>query len=130
MTSHKRQSLQNNLSQPYKIDWPTASNNEVRPGNNKNFFQNMKNELTSIKNDFEKLIKKETTYNSQDKRQVREDAFYSTGMPKGKSFTSSKRDTKRLYFEDNDKQEILFNMQDLESKYKNVGRSAKVNSFT
>ena len=103
-TSYKRHSLHNNISQPYKIDWPNPADSEAKPGHNKNFFQNMKNELTSIKNDFEKLIKKENSFTSQDKRPPREEAFYLTGMPKGKSFTTTKRDTKKLYFEDSDKQ--------------------------
>ena len=55
----KRHSLGNDkLAQPYKIDWGTNSIPENRSNSNKNFFQNMKNELTSIKNDFEKLLKK------------------------------------------------------------------------
>lgn len=51
----KRSSLnQEKLPQPYKIDWTGNSfqNNESRSNSNKNFFQNMKDELSNIKQDF------------------------------------------------------------------------------
>lgn len=51
----KRSSLnQDKLPQPYKIEWGPSSlqSNDVRSSSNKNFFQNMKDELSNIKQDF------------------------------------------------------------------------------
>lgn len=51
----KRSSLnQDKLPQPYKIEWAPNSmqSNDIRSNSNKNFFQNMKDELSNIKQDF------------------------------------------------------------------------------
>lgn len=59
--SQKRNSLnQEPLFVPYKIDWrPASPSNIENQSNSKVFFQNMKAELSTIKNDFEKLIRRE-----------------------------------------------------------------------
>lgn len=58
--SSKRGSLnQEQLFVPYKIDWKTSPLQAVESNSSRAFFQNMKAELSNIKNDFEKLIKKE-----------------------------------------------------------------------
>jgi len=44
---------------PYKIDWKGTPLQSVDNNGSKHFFQNMKAELSNIKNDFEKLIRKE-----------------------------------------------------------------------
>jgi hypothetical protein len=57
----KRSSLNHDkLPQPYKIEWGATSfqNIDNRSSSNKIFFQIMKNELSNIKQDFDKLIKK------------------------------------------------------------------------
>lgn len=51
----KRASLNHDkLPQPYKIEWgdPSIKNSENRAVSSKNFFQNMKDELSNIKTDF------------------------------------------------------------------------------
>ena len=52
--SQKRHSLnQEPLFVPYKIDWrPVSPSNVENHSNSKVFFQNMKAELSTIKNDF------------------------------------------------------------------------------
>lgn len=58
--SSKRGSLnQEQLFVPYKIDWKNSPLQVVENNSSRAFFQNMKAELSNIKNDFEKLIKKE-----------------------------------------------------------------------
>lgn len=58
--SSKRGSLnQEQLFVPYKIDWKASPLQSVENGSSRAFFQNMKAELSNIKNDFEKLIRKE-----------------------------------------------------------------------
>lgn len=60
--SSKRGSLnQEQLFVPYKIDWKASPLQSVDNNGSRAFFQNMKAELSNIKNDFEKLIKKEGT---------------------------------------------------------------------
>lgn len=102
----KRSSLNHEkLPQPYKIDWTANSfqNADSRSNSNKNFFQNMKDELSNIKQDFEKLIKKENHYSSASKT-AKEDNVYSTGSGltsgmKGKSLSSYKKDTRKFFKE-------------------------------
>lgn len=71
---------------PYRIEWQNDSNSNV-------FFQNMKEELSNIKNDFEKLIKKEGSMYSASKQQANSNT-------KNKSMSYRKEDKKFQVFKE------------------------------
>ena len=103
--SSKRASLnQDKLVEPYKMEWKVPLQN-VDNNNSKVFFQNMKAELSNIKNDFEKLIRKEITLKGE-----KEDNPKSTSTNKPKHNSSYKKDEKRHFYErypENEKIEII-----------------------
>lgn len=75
--SSKRGSLnQDQLFTPYKIDWKGTPLQSVDNNTSKNFFQTMKSELSNIKNDFEKLIKKESTSKSDREDSLKQNQGY------------------------------------------------------
>ena len=88
--SSKRASLnQEQLFVPYKIDWKASPLQSVdNNGSSRAFFQNMKAELSNIKNDFEKLIKKEGPGTNEKESEVK-----SVSKPKYQS--AYKKDVKR-----------------------------------
>lgn len=101
----KRASLnQDKLHLSYKADWDPAllQNVDNKSNSNKAFFQNMKEELSTIKNDFEKLLKKESSFTSANKPSREENSSipYQTigGIIKGKSMSSYKKDDKKIFF--------------------------------
>jgi hypothetical protein len=62
----------------------------------------MKQELSTIKHDFEKLLKKESSFTSANKPSTEENSNlpYQTigGIIKGKSMSSYKKDDKKIFF--------------------------------
>lgn len=94
--SSKRASLnQEQLFVPYKIDWKATPLQTVENGSSRAFFQNMKAELSNIKNDFEKLIRKEGP----------EQEAKSSSKPKCQS--AYKKDPKRI--PENERLEMVMN---------------------
>lgn len=107
--THKRASLnQDKLQLGYKADWDPSliQNMDSKTNSNKAFFQNMKEELSTIKNDFEKLLKKESSFTSANKPTREEGSnmpYQSIGAAiKGKSMSSYKKDDKKIFFENYD----------------------------
>jgi hypothetical protein len=101
----KRASLNHDkLHLSYKADWDTSmiQNVDNKSNSNKTFFQNMKQELSTIKNDFEKLLKKESSFSSANKpsREENNAITYQTigGIVKGKSMSSYKKEDKKVFF--------------------------------
>jgi hypothetical protein len=88
--SSKRGSLnQEQLFVPYKIDWKASPLQSVdNNGGSRAFFQNMKAELSNIKNDFEKLIKKEGT-------SINDKESEAKSVSKPKCQSAYKKDVKR-----------------------------------
>mgnify|MGYP000901884263 CR=1 FL=1 len=91
--SQKRGSLnQEQLFVPYKVDWRAASPINVENNHtNKAFFQNMKAELSTIKNDFEKLIRKEINLKVED-----DEPLKSVNTNKPKHYSTSKKETRSI----------------------------------
>lgn len=86
----------------------------------------MKEELTNIKTDFEKLIKKDNSFSSAGKYN-KEDFMYtangtSSGM-KGKSLSYYKKDSNKKLFQDRseepDKLDIVMNEKELDANHRN-----------
>lgn len=114
--SSKRGSLnQDQLFVPYKIDWKNSPLQNVENSSSKAFFQNMKAELSNIKNDFEKLIKKEGPGNNSEK----EDEYNkSVGKPKYQS--AYKKDVKKVVFDrypENEKTDFAKNNREESDHY-------------
>lgn len=82
----KRTSLNNEqLLTPLKLDLSiNPLQNTESEYTNKNFFHNMKSELSNIKSDFEKLIRKETTLKSEKEQNTKSQSM--SGKPKSSSF--------------------------------------------
>jgi hypothetical protein len=88
---------------PYKIDWKASPLQTVENNSSRAFFQNMKAELSTIKNDFEKLIKKEGPGGEKEGEK-------SASKPKCQS--AYKKDVKRVGFDrypENERLEIVMN---------------------
>lgn len=117
--SSKRASLNHEqLFQPYKIDWKGAPLQNVDNNSSKVFFQNMKAELSTIKNDFEKLIRKEITLKN-DKDELPKSSSLAT---KNKCMSANKKDDRRFNekYGDNEKFEIALAHRDYDDNMNRI----------
>jgi len=74
------------------MDWRSPPLQPVDSNTSKAFFQNMKAELSTIKNDFEKLIRKDVTV----KNEKEEPSKSSSVATKNKCMSTNKREERKV----------------------------------